>query len=182
MRAAGAGPGGRRPQAELGVCAQLITAMHCTAHVPRAYCFSGHSSLSSQRPTPTRLGQAPPRKPQEDWDQGGRGPRLQGPPPTLSLPSEAWRRPPQGLAELPSLSLPAPSPSHPPAEAAAQNELRVGPAHPSRQPLAPAASGMLQPPSFSGSGPGSRPPAALGPRQPGPAPWRTQSLTVHNAR
>lgn len=37
MCAAGAGPGGRRSQAELGVCAQLITAMHCTAHVPRAY-------------------------------------------------------------------------------------------------------------------------------------------------
>nr|KAF6346885.1 hypothetical protein mPipKuh1_010621 [Pipistrellus kuhlii] len=107
-------PPGPHACGRLGVCAQLITAMHCTAHVPRAYCFSGHFSLSSQRLTPTRLGQSPPRKPQEDWDQGGRGPHLQGPPPTLSLPSEAWRRPPQGLAELPSLSFPAPSLSRPP--------------------------------------------------------------------
>lgn len=171
MCAAGAGPGGRRSQAELGVCAQLITAMHCTAHVPRAYCFSGHFSLSSQSLTPTRLGKSLPRKSQEDRDQRGRGPHLQGPPPILSPAL-------QGLEEAPCrvwLSFP-PSPSWPlsclpPAEAAAQNELRVGPAHPSRQPLAPAASGMLQPPSFSSSGPGSRlPQPAMGPHQPGPTP------------
>lgn len=115
MCAAGAGPGGRRSQAELGVCAQLITAMHCTAHVPRAYCFSGHFSLSSQGLTPTRLGKPLPRKSQEDGDQGGRGPPLQGPPPILSpalqgleeAPCRVWL----SLPPSPSWALPCPTPS-----------------------------------------------------------------------
>lgn len=113
MWAAGPGPA---PAATSGgrVCAQLITAMHCTAHVPTAYCFSGHSP-SGQRLTPPP-GHVSSKQAPEDRDPGGRGPRLQGPPHPESCPPGSGGGAPQGLAGLPSLPLlsrppPCPAPS-----------------------------------------------------------------------
>lgn len=165
-------------RAGLGVCAQLITAMHCTAHVPRAYqgpiAFQGISSSQGPAWLSLLLGIPWGRRSGRVWTS------TWGPSQSDPLPSKVWRR----LSSLLLLPGPILFLSYPYLGLLPWvNEPRVGPAHPSRQPLAPAASGMLQPPSFS---------AALAPCFPqpilpgGPSAWshptRTQSLTVYNSR
>lgn len=94
MHACARPAGGRG--AGLGVCAQLITAMHCTAHVPRAYqdptLFRAFLPPAGARLPPAwaSLLQGNPRR------MGTRkavDPHLQGALPTCSLSSKPWRRP-----------------------------------------------------------------------------------------
>lgn len=153
MCAAGAGPGGWRSWARVGgMCsADNCHALYCTRpqSLPGPYAFQGISP-SSQGPSPTCLGKSPPRKSQEDRDQGGSGPHFQRPPsltllvPFLSYPqlgllprtNRVWGR--HILAGSPWRLLPQGCSNHP------------------RSP---------------GSGPGSHlPQPAMGPHQPGPTP------------
>lgn len=75
-------------RAGLGVCAQLITAMHCTAHVPRAYqgpiAFQGISS--SQGLSPTCLVESPPRNPVRMEIREGVNLHLGAPPSLIPCP------------------------------------------------------------------------------------------------
>lgn len=146
--------------------------------------FSGHFSLSSQGPSHTCLGRSSPGKSQEDREQEGRGPHFQRPPSSLSpvlqgleeAPCRVWLSSPPSLSW--SLSCPTRSWGCCP-----KRTNRVW----GRHILAGSPWRLL--PQGCSIHPRSRqqpwlppPQPAMGPHQPGPTPWTTQSLTVQNSR